>query len=222
MSDGSVPLLNEYKHGLFRRRLLQTLFGGARVRLRVPWFVHLIQFLLWVYPLVLSTPFIVVASLEVWNPYFLSLVYAFIMGAIVLVEGLVVIYIRRCHPAQYEFDDEDSIFQIESFRGMETIDFIFASKRIVTFVLHPFISGLFSFVASFLLWPCVMEDTLPIVGIVIISLIGWPVLCSAHYSLSTRSAPETAFYRITDPLEMKYLYRPFYVFLLGATFIILR
>ncbi len=70
-----VPLLNQYKYGLVRRRLLAVITGGLNIR-KVPWTLHLIQITLWLAPLFLSVPFIVVDSLRLWNEYYTALVYA--------------------------------------------------------------------------------------------------------------------------------------------------
>lgn len=221
-----VPLLSSYKHGLLRRRLFRTLLGGVRIR-KVPWYIHLIQAGIWGLPLVLSIPFIIVDGLRLWDQYFLALIYALMLGIFVLVEGLVVAFLRfrsrqSINFLENEFDDEQNSIEIHSCCGMEMVDFIFSPKKIHSIILHPFVSGVFSFTGFLLLLPSKMMELIPIGGVVIVSSIGWFTICNAHYSLSTRAPPETAVYRHTDPLELKFLNRPFHVLLLGIISMILK
>lgn len=220
-----VPLLNNYKHGLLRRRLLQTFLGGARVR-KVPWHVYLIQAGLWVYPLCLSIPFIALDGVNLWSKYLLALVYGSSVGVVVLVEGLVVHMLRwrqrTTNLNTNELDDEKDEIEILTCCGMDYISFIFSPKSLFSVILNPFVSGISSYAGYFILLPNVLQESLPIAGVVVVSLLGWYTVCSAHYSLSTRAPPETAVYRATDPLELKFLNRPFYIFLIGSIFIPLR
>lgn len=221
-----VPLLNSYKHGLLRRRLLQTILGGTRIR-KVPWHIYLVQAGLWVLPLCLSIPFIVLDGLDLWSEYLVALVYGCTLGVIVLVEGLVV-YLYRWRQQQrtdlnvFEFDDEQEEVEIVTCCGMDFIEFVFSPKRLFSVLLHPFVSGLFSYVGFFMLLPNIMQESLPIIGVVVVSLLGWFTVCNAHYSLLVRPPSETAVYRPTDPLKLKFLNRPFYILLLGSIFILLR
>lgn len=228
MSEGSqlaVPLLNNYKHGLLRRRLFQTLLGGVRIR-KVPWYIYLIQAGLWTFPLGLSIPFIVIDGLDLWNTYLLALVYGITQGTLVLVEGLAIRLLRRRQrrnsTASRQFDDEQDTVEIASCCRMDVIEFIFNSKRMISVLLHPFASGALSYVGFFLLQPSVLQEFLPTTGVVLVSLFGWFTICSSHYSLSVRAPPEIAVYRPTDPLELRFLNRPFHVILIGIIFILLR
>lgn len=220
-----VPLLNNYKLGLLGRRLFQTILGGARIR-RVPWHVYLVQAGLWVYPLCLSVAFVVLNGLNLWKEYLLALIYGCSVGIVVLVEGLVVHLLRRRQRRTTlrinGLGDEEDEIKIPFCCGVDFIDFIFSPKRLFSIFLHPFVSGVFSYVGFFLLMPTVLQESLPVVGVVIVSLLGWFTFCTAHYSLSTRAPPETAVYRPTDPLELKFLNRPFHILLLGSIFIVLR
>ncbi len=224
----NVPLLNQYKHALLRRRLLQTLTGGLKIR-RAPWYIHLIQLTLWIAPFVIALPFIVVSALHLWNEYYLALIYGFINGLSVLLLEIIGVTIRcrRQHAdngvGDAQLDDEDSVdFTLESCCSFETFDFIFARKKLHSLILHPFISGLVSFSACFILQPSIMLETLHIAGVVTVSIIGWYTLCSAHYSLIVSPPHEIATYRPTDPLDLKFVTRPFYIVAIAAIFIPLR
>lgn len=191
---------------------------------RAPWFVHVIQTVLWLLPLILSIPFIVLDGLMLWNQYFLALVYGCVMGTTVLLEGVLVFIIRRNLglETRVQFDDEDESVNIWSFNSTEMIDFMFSFKSKFSIFLHPFVSGLFSFAGCFLLLPTILQETLSISLTVVVSVIGWLTLCSAHYSLSTRVPLETAVYRPTDLLQLRFYYRPFYILILGSIFIPIR
>ena len=222
----NVPLLNQYKHALLRRRLLQTITGGLKLR-RAPWYIHLIQLMLWTAPFLIALPFVIISALRLWNNYYLALIYGFTQGLAVLLLEIIGVIVRckqqhadNCNVGDTQLDDEESIdFALES---CCTFDFIFARKKLHSLILHPFISGLVSFSACFILQPSIMLESLHIAGVVIVSIIGWYTLCSAHYSLSVSSPHETATYRPTDPLDLRFITRPFYIVAIAAIFIPLR
>ena len=223
----NVPLLNQYKHALLRRRLLQTLTGGLKLR-RAPWYIHLIQLTLWVAPFLTALPFIILSALYLWNNYYLALIYGSIQGLSVLLLEFIGVSIRcRQQHADIvggtQLDDEESVdFTLESCCSFETFDFIFTYKKLHSHILHPLISGIVSFSACFILQPSVMLESLHIIGVIVVSVIGWYTLCSAHYSLSVSPPHETATYWPTDPLDLRFITRPFYIVAIAAIFIPLR
>ena len=226
-TDTHVPLLNEYKHALLRRRLLQTITGGVKIR-RAPWYIHLIQLSLWIIPLVIALPLTIISALRLWNEYYLALIYGTMQGLSVLLLEMIGVIIRYRHPRMVnngdtQLDDEESIdFTLGSCCTFETYDFIFTHKKLHSLLIHPLISGLVSFSASFILQPSIMLESLHIAGVVIVSVIGWYTLCSAHYSLSVLPPHETATYRPTDPLDFRFITRSFYIVAIAAIFIPLR
>lgn len=195
---------------------------------RAPWFIHIIQAVLWLLPLIMSAPFIILDVLELWNQYFLACVYGCVVGITVLLEGISVFFIRRylghtnLEQSRVQFDDENETVEIPSFCSAETIEFIFSLKSKSSLFLHSLASGLLSFVGCFLLLPTILQETLHISFAVIVFVIGWFTLCSAHYSLSTHVPPETAVYRHTDILGLRSYYRPFYFLALGSVLIPVR
>ena len=223
----NIPLLNQYKHALFRRRFIQTLTGGVRIR-RAPWYIHLIQLSLWTAPFVFALPFIIISSLYLWNPYYVALVYGAIQGINALLVETIGGIIRYRHGSNTgvgdaQLDDEESVdFVLGSCCSFETFDFIFARKKLHSLILHPLVSGLVSFAGCFILQPSVMLESLHIAGVVFVSVFGWYTLCSAHYSLNVSPPQETANYRPTDPLDLRFLTRPFYIVAIAAIFIPLR
>ena len=224
MAGEPIPLLNEYKHALVRRRFLQTLTGGLKIRGGPPWYVHLIQLTLWVAPLLLCAPFIVLEAWEIWNCYYLALVYACVMGLYATLLEVVGVCVRHYHPPAVEtaaqaLDDEGSI-NLNS--CIERFDFIFGRKKVHSLLLHPVLSGVLSFAGCVLLFPQVMLAVMHPVGVVVVFIVGWCVLCSSLYSLAVSAPLEPATYRPADPLELKYLSRPFYVLAVAACFIATR
>ena len=223
-----VPLLNQYKHALARRRLLETLTGGLKLR-RAPWYIHLIQLTLWIAPFIIALPFIIISTPHLWNEYYVAVIYGFIQGTSVLSLEIIGAIIRyRClnidnAGADAQLDDEESVdFTPGSCCTSETFDFIFARKRLHSLILHPLISGLVAFSACFLLQPSIMLESLHVAGVVVVSVIGWYTFCSAHYSLGVAPPHEMATYRPTDPLDLRFVTRPFYIVAIGAIFIPLR
>ena len=224
-----IPLLSEYKHGLSRRRFLQTLTGGVKV-CRAPWYIHAIQLLLWIAPTLLCVPFIILEALGVWSPYFLALVYGCIAGLGVLLLDIIGLCVRY-HASSVtdiegispQLDDEDSVdFSGSSCFHLETFDFIFAKRKLHGLLLHPLVSGLLSFAGCFMLFSGVLQESLPIAGVVVVSVFGWFTLNNAHYSLTAGPPHETAVYRPTDPLELKFLMRPFYILAIAVAFFPIR
>lgn len=222
MSTGSVPLLNEYKHALARRKVTQTITGGSRLR-KVPCCVHVIQVCLWTLPLALAAPILVIDALVSWNQWLLALFYGCAVGAAVLIEGIVVHVLRRHLQDPVCLDDDEEEDTVDITDVGEAVYFIFSPKKTPTLLIHPVVSALTGFVSCYLLLPSVISDSVSsLVGVIFVSLISWLVFCNALYSLSTRVPPETAVYRPTDPLGLAFLHRSFYILLVGLAFIILR
>ena len=227
-----VPLLNGYKYGLARRRLLQTATGGLRLQ-RAPCYVHLLQIVLYFSPLACAAPFIITDALRVWNEYYLSLISASIYTLLVFALRLGVYCVRRYARAQGEgesmdadssaqFDDEDGN-QFTSCISYNTLYFITRSKHIVSLFLHSLlVCGILSFTSTLVLLPRVLIEQLPTPAAVVVGITGWLVSCGAHYSLNVNQPHETAVYRPTDLLGLGPLLRPAYLICLASTFIAVR
>lgn len=219
-----VPLLNEYKYGLCRRKVLQNIFGGPVVR-KVPFLIHLIQALLWLFPLICVIPFILLDALKVWNTYFLALVYGIMIGiSSASLEVLLFIIIQRHRgwEQRIQFDYESEEIYIPSICSIEAVSFIFELRQKSDIILRPIASGLVSFVGCYILFPTVLQETLPIPWTVVVCAIGWLVLPITHYSLMARAPPETAVYRATCPYVLRIHHRPLYILIIGICIIIIR
>lgn len=216
-----VPLLNSYKRGLATRRLLQTATGGLKLQ-KAPCYIHLLQFTLYLSPLILAIPFVILDALGVWREYYLALGYAFIHTLAIFTLVLGVWCIRRYTDIRNQdippFDDDT--IEVTSCCSYGTLSFIFQSKHIVFLLLHSLLfCGLLSFTSSFILLPRVLLEHLPLPGAVLVGITGWLVTCGAHYSLNVSGPHETAIYRPTDLLGLGPLLRPAYL-LSSATAII--
>lgn len=122
-----------------------------------------------------------------------------------------------------QFDDEqDDVIEFNSYCSRAVVDFIFSSKRLHSLFLTPLVTGLLSFATCHLLLPSVLLENLPVSGVVFVSLLGWPTGCIACYSLCVRAPAEVAVYRATDPLELRFIAKPFYIIGLAVAFIVIR
>ena len=219
-----VPLLNEYKYGLCRRKLLQSWFGGPIVRL-APFLIHFIQTLLWFLPVVFAIPFIVLDSVRVWDAYFLALVYSTGMGIMMVCMEMVLIFVMRRHTdmeprVQQDYETEE--VDIESICSSEAIFFVFDSRKKVDIILRPISSMIISYIGCYIFFPTVLQKTFSLPGTVVLIVIGWLVFCLAHYSVIVRLPPETAVYRATSPYFLRQQYRPLYIMIIGIAIILVE
>ena len=218
----SLPLLNEYKYGIARRRLLQTATGGLKLR-RAPWYVHVFQIGIWTAPLLLYVPFLVLAEVALWNVYYLGIVYALLCGGGALALGMVGVLIRRRFTPVFSAcasqTDEDSVHFNSCF---ETYDFIFASKGVLATVIHSVVYGMVAFSSGTVLSPVLMRNSLPAGGQAAAFVLGWFAVCSAQYPLVASPPPETAIYRPNNAfqlaLQLNCLMRPLYFILVTAAY----
>ena len=58
--SADVPLLNDYKKSFVKRRMIQTFMGGLQViRNDIPWWIIVPQVILFLFPALLSVPFMI-------------------------------------------------------------------------------------------------------------------------------------------------------------------
>lgn len=219
-----VPLLNGYKRGLATRRLLQTATGGLKLQ-KAPCYIHLLQLALYLSPLLLAIPFVILDALGVWNEYYLALVYTCIHTLATFTLRLSVYCIRRCTitnqdtPTDNHFEDDT----VEVTSCYDTLFFIFRSKSIISLFFHSLLlCGLLSFTSFFILLPSVLLDHLPLTGAVVVCITGWLVTCGVQYSLNVSQPHETAVYRPTDLLGLEPLLRPAYLLSCATAIITIR
>ena len=230
-----VPLLSSYKHGLVRRRLLQTLTGGVRLQ-RSSCSAHLFQFLLFFAPVFLAAPFIILdITLDAWSEYYLSLVYSCTVSLVAFGLRFAETSVRwrkearvesaerdNALPSSEHFGDEEGT-EVGSCCSYTTVRYLVHPKNATSLFLHSLlVTGLLSFASSLLLLPRVLNKHLPVAAAVVVGCLGWLASCVAHYSLNVSSPPEPATYRPTDRLKLRPLMRPTYIISIAATFIPVR
>ena len=227
------PLLNQYKHDLAWDRLQQSITGGLAFHCWLPWHTNVLQALLWMLPLLVSAPHTLLAELEVLNEYYASLLCGIVFGLCVFLLVLCVAccrryFSRRCHAASIElerafntFEEEDRPF-ITSCCSLRALNFLCAPRRWCAALVQTLFAGLVAFSATFLLLPRVMQEVMSLGGVVPVFLFGWFAVSSASYSLSARPPVETALYRPTDPLQLRFLSRPLCVVAIAIAFILVR
>ena len=217
-----VPLLSSYKHALAWRRLLGTATGGLKLR-KSPCRLNLLQLALYLFPLALALPFIVLDALGVWREYYLAVIYAFIHTLTVVSVRMSVYCSMRRYRQEREFDDDDDDANITSCCSHNSLSFIFSPKHFVCVLIHSlFVGVLLSFAAPLVLLPRVLSDHLPLSGSVVVGTIGWLVFCNSHYSLSISNPHEVAMYRPTDLLGLGPLTRAVYLISCALAIIIVR
>ena len=217
-----APLLNEYKYGLMVRRLLQSLTGGVKLQKGLPLYVYLIQWLLWLLPVLLSVPLIGISF--VWNGYYLGIIYGVIMGTVLIVTNTIIgilIHMNSLRHSDGTLIDEDDP-DISTYN--DAINFIFAPKHPLNIFVHSVVSGLTAFSVFIIFDIPVLLSFLPIPLVVIVVPSGWLTMCISHYSLLVHPPYEMSVYRSyhQDTLQLKFITRSFHIMLTGIIYLILR
>lgn len=225
--DPFPPLLNEYKYTLTRRRLVQTITGGVKLRTGIPYSIHAIQWLLWITPLMITAPFMVSATY--WNVYYIALIGSFLCGLVTLGIGLtvkIILFKSNQLPADYNDDDEGSADStIHTVFSTAALVFIFSTQRNwIDIIVHAISSALLCYSSIILLDISTLVDIVSLPATPFVFIAGGVALCTSHYSLLVQAPVEISIYRQThqDRLHLWYLRRPAYVILTAIAFICLR
>ena len=221
--ETKAPILNEYKYRLTRRRLLQTISGGVKIQ-RLPYYIHIIQWIVWSVPILIYCPFI--GGLLVWNEYYIGGIYSITCSLLVLTSGVFVkmLYYRETLAVREEDDDEaEDDINIPSCISYKTLHLLSTRKHFMNIIMHCIISGLICYSSFIILNPFFMKSILPLPVIPFIFTTGAISLCIAHYSLIS-TPMEIISYRPhhQDWFQLRFLRRPIYIIILGMAFIILR
>lgn len=219
----SAPLLNEYKYGLSRRKLLQTITGGLRLQ-KGHYCAHLIQASLWLCPFLISAPFLGLCF--VWNQYYWGLVYALLVAVATFSLGVLskVAYLKSAASEENALGEEADEEKWEHSLSWRMLTFIIAPKSFVSVVTSTVVSGSLAYVSYAMLNPASLLMLLPIPAMLFVVVAGWMTACSAHYSLSAHPPPDIAMYRdpLHDYLNLKMFARPVYVIGTGIIFLVIR
>ena len=223
--ETGAPLLNDYKLQFFSKRFPQTLLGGLNLRLGydVPLYVYLNQILVFLTPLVLGGVFTVLSEYQVITSLVGCYVYGCLVTCLVLTANLTVWLSNRRYTSVSKvqpnlFDEEDEV-EFESCCGLETLKFIFTSKKsAVIIVVHGIVSGILAAVLYLYLLPARLDALYSSTGAtVLLYIFGWLTVCVAQYSIIASPPPESAIFRPQLWIDLTPFMRPFYALLFGIT-----
>lgn len=223
--DPFPPLLNEYKYTLTRRRVLQTLTGGIKLRTGIPYPIHAIQWLLWILPLIITAPFMI--SAMYWNVYYIALIGSFLCGLLTLGIGITVkIILRKSHqvPSYYDDDEEDNSEDIRSLFSVAALVLIFSQRNWIDIIIHAVSSTVLCYSSIVLLDLFTLIDIISLPATPFVFIAGSVALCTSHYSLLVQVPIEISIYRQIhqDRLHLSYLRRPAYIVFTCIVFVSLR
>ena len=221
-----APLITEAKYPVCKKRLFQTIAGGIKwLGYGIPWFVVTSQIVLWVTPLVVAVPFVVLAEIFSEIKLYLAIGYGVVMG--ILVAGLELLPLtcrnQSLVVAFQQDDDEDSVDFSGGCWRKELDNFIFASRKWYALLLHPFLSAALSISTFIPLLPGSLHDVFPLAVMMILLTLGWLVLLLANYSITAQPpSSEPAVYTATTPAWLVVLMRPSHVIIATSLYYILK
>jgi len=221
-----APLITEGKYVVCKRRLFQTITGGIKwLGYDVPKYIAFLQLMLWILPLVLAIPFVLIAEFIDSAKFYFGIGYGVTMG--LLVAGFEALPLTcRNQSIVVDFqqeDDEDSIDFSSGCWKKELSNFLFASRKHYMLLLHPLLSAVLSGSVFVQLLPLSLTDVFPVGVVVVILPLGWLVVLVAHYSLiALPPSAEPAVYTTTTPAWLILLARPSHVIVTAAVYYILE
>ena len=186
-------------------------------------FAHSIQVSLWLYPFLISVPFLGLSF--VWNYYYWGLVYALFVSAVTFSLGVLSkVANHRSTPSGESDIDEDSEVDWNCSLNWKMITIFVIPKSFFGIVSSAVVSGSMTFVLYAMLNPAYLLTLLPIPAMLVVIVAGWVAVCSAHYSLSAHPPPSMAVYRdpLHDYLNLIAFTRPVHITVMGIAFIVIR
>lgn len=221
--ESSAPLLNDYKLAFFAKRFPQTLLGGLKLRLgyEAPFYVYLNQLVFFLTPFVLGGVFTGLSESSFVPSTTCCYVFASLVTCIVTVVNLGVWFrqkrftnISKIQPNILAEEDE---IEFESCCGLETLEFIFTSKKSVPLIfMHGLCSGVLCGLMFIYLLPSHLNTLFKNTGAtVVLYAFGWLTVCVAQYSLTASPPPEPAMFRAQLWVDISPFMRPFYVIAFG-------
>lgn len=221
--ESSAPLINDYKLAFFAKRFPQTLLGGLKLRLgyEAPFFVYVNQLLFFLYPLILGGVFTGLSESSFVTSMVCCYVIASLVTCLVIAINLAVWFkqkrftnISKIQPNVLAEEDE---VDFEYCCGLETLEFIFTSKKNVPLIfMHGLCSGLLCGLMFLYLLPTNLNRLYSNTGAtVVLYAFGWLTVCVAQYSLTASPPPEPATFRPHLWVDVNHFMRPFYVIVFG-------
>lgn len=221
-----APLITEAKYLVSKKRVFQTITGGIKwLGYDVPWFAIASQILLWIAPLFIALPFILLAEFFSEAKFYFSIGYGVLMG--LLVAGLEILPLTcRNQSLVVTFqqdDDEDSIDFSGGCWRKELDNFIFATRKWYMLLVHPLLSGILSGSMFVPLLPGSLNDVFPLAVVIILLPLVWLTLLVASYSITAHPpSAEPAIYTATTPTWLAVLMRPSHVIIAASLYYVLR
>lgn len=221
--ESSAPLLNDYKLAFFAKRFPQTLFGGLKLRLgyEAPFYVYLNQVVFFLAPFVLGGIFTGLSESSFVPSTICCYVVASLVTCSVTTVNLVVWFRQRRYTniskIQPNILAEEDEIEFESCCGLETLEFIFTSKKTLPMIfMHGVCSGLLCGLMFLYLLPTNLSRLFTNTGVtVVLYVFGWLTVCVAQYSLTACPPAEPATFRSQLWFDISPFMRPFYVTVFG-------
>lgn len=221
-----APLITEAKYLVTKKRVFQTITGGIKwFGYDIPWFTVTLQIVLWIFPLAIGVPFVLLAEFFSEAKFYFAIGYGVVMG--LLVAGLEILpFTCRNQSLVVIFqqdDDEDSIDLSGGCWRKELANFIFATRKWYMLLLHPFLSAVLFGSIFVPLLPESLNDVFPIAVMVILLPFVWLTLLIGSYSvISKPPSAEPAIYTGTTPTWLTVLMRPSHVIIAASLYYVLK
>ena len=220
-----APLITEEKYSVCKKRVFQTITGGIKwLGYNIPWFAVILQFLLWILPLVVAVPFVLLAELFSDEKFYFAIGYGLMMGLLMAGLEMLSFTCRNQSPVVVfqQDDDEDSV----DFNGgcwrKELSNFIFTARKWYMLLLHPFLSATLSGSMFVPLLPGSLIDVFPLAVTIILLPFVWLTLLVASYSITAQPPTEPAVYTATTPAWLAVLTRPSHVIIAANLYYVLK
>lgn len=221
-----APLITEAKYLVSKKRVFQTITGGFKwLGYDIPWFAVALQIVVWIIPIVVALPFVLLAEFFSEAKFYFAIGYGCMMG--LLVAGLEVLPLACRNQSLVvifqQDDDEESVDFSGGCWRKELNNFIFATRKWYMLLLHPFLSAILSGSMFVPLLPGSINDVFPIAVTVILLPLAWLTLIVASYSVIAQPpSAEPAVYSTTTPAWLTVLMRPSHVILAASLYYILK
>ena len=220
-----APLITEEKYSVCKKRVFQTITGGIKwLGYNIPWFAVISQILLWILPLVVAVPFVLLAELFSDEKFYFAIGYGLMMGLLMAGLEMLSFTCRNQSPVVVfqQDDDEDSV----DFNGgcwrKELSNFIFTAHKWYMLLLHPFLSATLSGSMFVPLLPGSLNDVFPLAVTIILLPLVWLTLLVAIYSVTAQPPTEPAVYTATTPAWLAVLTRPSHVIIAASLYYVLK
>lgn len=221
-----APLITEAKYSVCKKRVFQSITGGIKwLGYNIPWFAAASQIVLWIFPLVIAVPFVLLAEFFSEAKFYFAVGYGVMMC--LLVAGLEILPLTCRNQSLVvvfqQDDDEDSVDFSGGCWRKELDNFIFATRKWYMLLLHPLLSAILSGAMFIPLLPGSLNDVFPLVVMIILLPFLWLTLLIASYSVVAQPpSAEPAVYMATTPAWLAVLMRPSHVIIAASLYYVLR